>query len=68
VRRRSQMMQFFTQLPPCLIGMEACGGGIFGPAKLTGWSPVKLMAPPVRQAYVKTKKNDARERRRSAKR
>ena len=23
VLRRSQMMQFFTQLPPCLIDMEA---------------------------------------------
>lgn len=23
--KRSQMMAFFVNLPPCLIGMEACG-------------------------------------------
>ena len=23
--KREQMMLFFTNLPPCLIGMEACG-------------------------------------------
>ncbi|SFL11619.1 Transposase [Mesorhizobium albiziae] len=23
--RRSQVLPFFTKLPPCLIGMEACG-------------------------------------------
>ena len=23
--RRSQMLPFFTRLPPCLVGMEACG-------------------------------------------
>ena len=23
--RRSQMMEFFAQRPPCLVGMEACG-------------------------------------------
>jgi transposase len=24
--RRNQMAEFFVNLPPCLIGMEACGG------------------------------------------
>ena len=24
--RRSQMLNFFAKLPPCLIGMEACAG------------------------------------------
>ena len=23
--RRSQMLPFFTKLPPCLVGIEACG-------------------------------------------
>jgi transposase len=23
--RRSQMLPFFARLPPCLVGMEACG-------------------------------------------
>ena len=27
--KRSQVMVFFTQLAPCLIGMEACGGSHF---------------------------------------
>ena len=25
--KRPQVIVFFTQLAPCLIGMEACGGG-----------------------------------------
>jgi transposase len=33
--RRAQMMEFFTQLPPCLIGMEACGSAHFWARKLT---------------------------------
>lgn len=30
--RRSQMLVFFRQLPPCMIGMEACAGAHTGPA------------------------------------
>jgi hypothetical protein len=29
--KRSQVMGFFTQLPACLIGMEACGGAHLRP-------------------------------------
>src|SRR5258708_6526430 len=62
VLRRSQMMQFFTQLPPCLIGMEACGGAHFWARKLTELGhTVKLMAPQFVKPYVKTNKNDARD-------
>jgi len=28
--RRQQMLKFFEQLPPCLIGMEACGTAHYG--------------------------------------
>ncbi len=28
--RRAQVLPFFTKLPPCLIGMEACGVRIIG--------------------------------------
>src|SRR5882724_7841531 len=60
VLRRSQMMQFFTQLPPCLIGMEACGGAHFWARKLTEFGhTVKLIAPQFVKPYVKTNKNDA---------
>jgi transposase len=62
VLRRSQMMQFFTQLPPCLIGMEACGSAHFWARKLTARGhTVKLMAPQFVKPYVKTNKNDARD-------
>src|ERR1700720_1554661 len=60
VLRRSQMMQFFAQLPPCLVGMEACGGAHFWARKLTGLGhTVKLMAPQFVKPYVKSNKNDA---------
>jgi transposase len=60
--RRSQMMQFFTQRPPCLIGMEACGSAHFWARKLSALGhTVKLMAPQFVKPYVKTNKNDARD-------
>jgi len=56
------MTQFFAQLPPCLIGMEACGSAHFWARKLTGLGhTVKLMAPQFVKPYVKTNKNDARD-------
>ena len=62
VVRRAQMMRFFTQMPPCLIGMEACGGAHFWARKLTQLGhTVKLMAPQFVKPYVKTNKNDARD-------
>jgi transposase len=62
VLRRPHMMRFFTQLAPCLIGMEACGGAHFWARKLTELGhTVKLMAPQFVKAYVKTNKNDARD-------
>jgi transposase len=60
--RRSQMMQFFTQRPPCLIGMEACGSAHFWARKLSALGhTVKLMAPQFVKPYVKSNKNDARD-------
>jgi transposase len=60
--RRSQMMPFFTQRPPCLIGMEACGSAHFWARKLTALGhTVKLMAPQFVKPYVKSNKNDARD-------
>src|SRR3981189_1923387 len=59
VLRRSQMMQFFTQLPPCLIGMEACGSAQYWARKLTALGhTVRLMAPQFVKPYVKTNKSD----------
>lgn len=62
VVRRGQMMRFFTQMPPCLIGMEACGSAHFWARKLSELGhTVKLMAPQFVKPYVKTNKNDARD-------
>jgi transposase len=56
------MSQFFVQLPPCLIGMEACGSAHFWARKLTALGHTgKLMAPQFVKPYVKTNKNDARD-------
>lgn len=57
--RRSEMAKFFTNLEPCLIGIEACGSAHHWARKLTGFGhTVKLMAPQFVKPYVKTNKND----------
>jgi transposase len=44
--KRDQMVTFFTNLSPCLIGIEACGSAHFRASKLQGLGhTVKLMAP-----------------------
>ncbi len=58
--KRSQFLLFFSNLPPCLIGMEACGGAHHWARKLQGFGhTVKLIAPQYVKPYVKTNKNDA---------
>lgn len=58
--RRNQLAEFFVNLPPCLIGIEACGGAHHWARKLqTFGHTVKLMAPQFVKPYVKTNKNDA---------
>lgn len=58
--KRDQMLSFFTNLPPSLIGMEACGSAHYWANKLQGMGhTVKLMAPQFVKPYVKTNKNDA---------
>ncbi|XAG70582.1 IS110 family transposase [bacterium 19CA06SA08-2] len=58
--KRAQMISFFANLPPCLIGMEACSSAHYWANKLQGLGhTVKLMAPQFVKPYVKTNKNDA---------
>jgi len=58
--QRKQVLTYFTQLTPCLIGMEACGSAHFWARKLQALGhTVKLMAPQFVKPYVKTNKNDA---------
>ena len=58
--KRDQVAIFFANLPPCLIGMEACGGAHHWARKLEGFGHTeKLMAPQFVKPYVKSNKNDA---------
>lgn len=58
--RRKQVMDLFQQLPPCLVGMEACATAHYWARQLrTLGHDVRLMAPSYVKAYVKRGKNDA---------
>jgi len=58
--KRAEMLKYFANLEPCLIGMEACGSAHYWARKLAGYGhTVKLMAPQFVKPYVKTNKNDA---------
>jgi len=58
--KRDQVTKYFANLPPCLIGMEACGSAHYWHRQLSQFGhTVKLMAPQYVKAYVKTHKNDA---------
>ncbi len=58
--KRDQVLPFFTNLEPCLIGMEACGSAHHWARKLSALGhTVKLMAPQFVKPYVKAMKSDA---------
>lgn len=57
---RGQLMAFIAHLPPCLIGMEACGGSNFWAREFQKLKhTVRLMSPQFVKPYVKSNKNDA---------
>lgn len=57
--QRDQMTAFFVNLPPCLIGMEACGSAHHWARTLQGFGhTVRLMSPQFVKPYVKSNKND----------
>lgn len=57
---RGQLLRFFAQVAPTLVGMEACGGSHYWARELSKLGhPVKLMPPQYVKPYVKTNKNDA---------
>lgn len=57
--KRAQVLPFFANLPPCLIGMEACASAHYWARKLSALGhTVKLMAPQYVKPYVKTNKHD----------
>jgi transposase len=58
--RRGKVLEFFANLPACLIGMEACGGAHYWARELTKLGhEVRLMPPQYVKPYVKTNKHDA---------
>jgi transposase len=58
--KRAQVLPFFANLEPCLIGMEACASAHHWARKLEQLGhTVKLMAPQFVKPYVKTNKHDA---------
>lgn len=58
--KREQMLSYFRDLTPCLIGMEACGGAHYWARELQKLGhTVKLIAPQFVKPYVKANKNDA---------
>jgi transposase len=60
--RRNAVERFFAKLPPCTVGMEACGSAHHW-ARVIGrhGHEVKLMPPAYVKPYVKRNKNDGRD-------
>ena len=58
--RRVQLLRFFASLPPCLVGLEACGSAHhWGRELLALGHDVKMIPPAYVKPYVKRQKNDA---------
>jgi transposase len=56
---RGRMLEFFAQLAPCEVGMEACGGAHYWARELTKLGhQVRLLAPNKVKAYLNGNKND----------
>lgn len=57
---RKQMLPFFSKLPPCLIGVEACGTAHYWARTLSAMGHrVRLIPPSYVKAYLKRGKSDA---------
>jgi transposase len=60
--RRGALEKFFAQLPPCTVGMEACGSAHHWARVIGGYGhQVRLMPPAYVKPYVKRNKNDGRD-------
>ena len=58
--RRSEVIRFFETLPPCLVGMEACGTSHYWARSIAAFGHTVRMMPPVYvKPYVKRGKTDA---------
>jgi|SRR5579859_3984798 len=59
--RRAELLKYFGSLPPCLVGMEACGSAHYWARQIVALGhEVRLLPPAHVKPYVKRgKKNDA---------
>src|SRR5262252_30816 len=58
--KRRYVLPFFQQLPPCLVGIEACATSHYWSRELQALGhKVRLMPPAYVKPYVKRQKNDA---------
>lgn len=58
--KRRDMLDFFRQIEPCVVAMEACGSSHYWGRELQKLGhEVKLIAPQFVKPYVKSGKNDA---------
>jgi transposase len=58
--RRGQVMRFFEELAPCLVGLEACATAHYWARELTKLGhELRLMPARDVKAHVKRNKNDA---------
>src|SRR5437588_3684234 len=58
--KRRHVVAFFQQLPPCLVGIEACASSHHWSRELQALGhTVRLMPPAYVRPYVKRQKNDA---------
>lgn len=57
---RKKLMAFVARLPPCIIGLEACGGAHYWARVFKQFGhELKIMAPQFVKPFVKSNKNDA---------
>jgi len=58
--RRNKVLTYFSNIEPCVIGIEACGGAHYWARELEKQGhEVKLMAPQFVKPYIKGNKTDA---------
>ena len=58
--KRSKVLEFYSQIEPCRIGMEACGSAHYWARELSAMGhEVALIPPGYIKPYIKRGKNDA---------